>query len=239
MKKDWSRDPLPVGTIRMRRKNGGVRVIKIRMDGPRSRRWIQYARWWWEKNRGPVPAGKWVCHVDGNSLNDDPSNYALLTPGDVVFMAHDRDPKMSARNYAKASAATAYMNRQRALCRRMRGELNPRSWYAVDARKRLIYNLPKKKRWQVYAAFGYTDKRANGRVVGTGDCPIISLRGEHLIRAPFDSFQKVTELGSTPVGERPNAGGGREQHPAFLRLVSNQSALADSSFAQLEVASVP
>jgi hypothetical protein len=51
----------PIGTIRIRGHNGNqVRFIKVRDFGPIGRRWIQFARWWWEQNRGPVPAGKRV-----------------------------------------------------------------------------------------------------------------------------------------------------------------------------------
>ncbi len=57
-KKDWSRQPVPVGTIALRHRRGyAVRFIKIRMDGPKSGRWMSYALLWWRRHRGPVPAG--------------------------------------------------------------------------------------------------------------------------------------------------------------------------------------
>src|SRR5712692_5291918 len=106
--KDWCRDSLPVGTIReRRRKHGRVRMIKICLDGPRSRRWVNYAKWWWELHVAPVPAGMRVCHLDGNTLNDKPANYSLMTAGDVAFMWHDRNPEGSQQNYAKCRTATA------------------------------------------------------------------------------------------------------------------------------------
>lgn len=166
MKKDWSRAPMQVGTIRLRHKRGAkpCRMIKVRMDGPKPERWKEYARWWWEQNRGPVPAGKRVCHADGDTLNDAPDNLVLLTPGDVVFLAHERDPAMSRRNRRQASRATAQSNRERAACRRLR-EWLPSKWYPVDVAARVIHNTPFRKRWQCYAAHGLEgcDRGGNGR----------------------------------------------------------------------------
>jgi len=144
----------PIGTVRIRKHNGlAVRFVKIRSHGPISGRWIHYARWWWERNKGPVPAGKRVCHIDGDSLNDDPANYELLTPGDVAFLCHERDPKMSARNFAKMREATAEMNRARGAINRQLNWL-PTRWYPVDFSSREIINQPRRQQWQIYADAG-------------------------------------------------------------------------------------
>ena len=152
---NYSRAPLPVGTIRMRERARGhvCRFIKVRDNGPKASRWIPLARHWWEKNRGRVPPGKRVCHLDGDSLNDDPSNYGLLTPGDVIFIQLERDPAMALRNRKRCRAGTARSNRERAFARRLR-ELLPSKWYAVDVAARVVVNVPHRKRWQVYAAHG-------------------------------------------------------------------------------------
>src|SRR5258706_866663 len=146
---------VPVGTISIRKASSGVKVrmIKVRDGGPISGRWIDFARFWWLENRGPVPDGKRVCHLDGNTLNDDPSNFGLLTPGDVIFLAHERDPKMSERNRRNCSDATAEMNRMRGLIGRATGWL-PSLWYAVDFARKLIHNEPHRERWRVYQAAG-------------------------------------------------------------------------------------
>ena len=155
--KDWSRASLPVGTVRIRARKARVfvRFIKVSDVGPRKDQWTEFARWWWERNRGAVPDGKRVCHADGDTLNDDPANLVLLTPGDVVFLAHDRDPAMSRRNYARCRVATAVSNRERAACRRLR-EWLPSLWYPVDLARRVVHIAPVRKRWQVYRAFGVT-----------------------------------------------------------------------------------
>lgn len=148
----YSRASLPLGTVRVRTHNGKpTRFIKVSMDGRPQDRWTEFARHWWEANRGPVPAGKRVCHEDGDTLNDDPSNLVLLTPGDVVFLAHERDPRMSRRNRVACGKATAAANRERAVCRRLR-EWLPSKWYPVDLANRVIHNVPVRKRWEAYRA---------------------------------------------------------------------------------------
>lgn len=148
--KDWSRSPAPLGQIRI---HGGVRRVKVSMDGPKSRRWMDYALHWWLANKGQVPFGKRVCHLDGNTLNDDPSNLAAVSPGDVAFLWHDRDPAGSRRNYAKCRAATAECNRIRGAQNRLRNLL-PTRWYGVDPELELIYNQPRRQRWQVLSDHG-------------------------------------------------------------------------------------
>lgn len=44
----------------------------------------------WEKAHGPVPAGKLVCHKDGNKLNCEPENLILLTRQENVIKSRSR-----------------------------------------------------------------------------------------------------------------------------------------------------
>ncbi|MFN0133451.1 MAG: HNH endonuclease signature motif containing protein [Phycisphaerales bacterium] len=139
--------PVPLGTIRV---YDGVRRIKVATTGPR--RWVDYARWWWINNKGPVPRGMRVVHLDGDKLNDDPANLACVTPGDHVFLWHDRNPDLSADAYRKCHAAAGERNRIVALTRRLR-EYLPSRWYPVDHEARVIYNTPKKVRFHVWLNF--------------------------------------------------------------------------------------
>jgi hypothetical protein len=41
--------------------------------------WVPYARFLWEQQNGPVPPGYVVIHLDGDTMNDDPSNIAALS----------------------------------------------------------------------------------------------------------------------------------------------------------------
>lgn len=143
----------PLGTIRIIRSKPPVRRIKIRMEGRPQDKWMDFARHWWIHNRGPVPQGKRVGHLDGDTLNDDPSNLALLDPGDVVFLWHDRDPVGSAQNFEKMRRATAERNRMRSVIHRA-GNWLPTRWYPVDPVRQLIINRPHRQQWQCFADCG-------------------------------------------------------------------------------------
>jgi hypothetical protein len=77
----WSDAPLPLGSVRV---HGGKRRIKVNVDGPASQQWKDFARFWWEQYRGPVPDGLRVVCLDGNPLNDAPGNLALMTGGEWI-----------------------------------------------------------------------------------------------------------------------------------------------------------
>lgn len=162
---DYSRAEAPLGAVREREVSSGngqlVRMVKVRMDGPPGKRWIQYARWWWEQNRGPVPAGKRVCHKDGELLNDDPSNFVLLTPGEVVQLYHRLDPEMSRRSHAACGRAAARRNVETAARRRETTWVAGR-WYGVDFERRVIHDdRPlRRNRWKVYADHGFAERLA-------------------------------------------------------------------------------
>lgn len=146
---------LPLGTITIRKGNKGgskVRMIKIRMDGPTGLRWINYARWWWEKNRGPVPPGKLVLHEDGRSLNDRPENLVLGGPADKVLLAH-RDPEWSRRQHERAAAACGEWNRFTGKLNRLK-KIMAGYWYPVLDSEGVILNVPFRKRKPLLAWFG-------------------------------------------------------------------------------------
>jgi hypothetical protein len=54
------------------------RYIKVRDDGPPQERWVPLARYCWEKEHGPIPAGMLVVHIDGDTMNDKPDNLGLM-----------------------------------------------------------------------------------------------------------------------------------------------------------------
>ena len=67
---EWSKARLKLGTVRIRKhsKRCKVRMVKVRDDGPKGRRWITLARHWWLTNRGPIPEGMRVVHGDGDEI---------------------------------------------------------------------------------------------------------------------------------------------------------------------------
>lgn len=156
----FDRSPAPIGTIRVRYSEGSkqdkqARVIKVREDGPPSQRWMLYARWLWEQAHGPVTAGRRIAHLDGDMMNDDLSNLAALTPGQVAGLFHHRDPDGSADNYRKCREGTAAFNREQGRARRA-AEYLPTQWYAVfpGMHQYQIWNAPQRKRTTVLRACG-------------------------------------------------------------------------------------
>jgi hypothetical protein len=145
---------LPLGTVVIRKHNGALcRFVKTRMDGVTGRRWTHYARWWWEKNKGPVPPGKIVVHVDGDQLNDDPKNFKVGTPGTKLALVHQRDPEWSRWQHRRAARKCAAFNRDRGRINRASNFLK-NWWYPVVDEMGVILNVPFRKRKRLLAGFG-------------------------------------------------------------------------------------
>jgi hypothetical protein len=151
----YSRAEAALHEIRLRDAGNGqrVRMIKIRMDGATGLRWIHYGRWLWEREHGPLPAGKRVCHADGDLLNDAMGNLVALGPGEVFNLYHRLDPEMSKSNHAACGRSAAKRNVEQAVERRAI-RLLPASWYAVDFDRRLIHDRPRRNRWVIYRDLG-------------------------------------------------------------------------------------
>jgi hypothetical protein len=153
------KDPMPLGTVVIRRDTSPsgrricTRFVKVRDVGPAGRRWISYGRWWWEKNKGPVPPGKRVLHKDGDCLNDKPSNFVLGTPGMNFIIAHKRDPQWSRDQHRRAAAGCAEFNRRNGRAFRAKNFLK-NYWYPVVDEMSVILNIPIRKRKRVLAYFG-------------------------------------------------------------------------------------
>lgn len=177
---NYSRAPLPLGTCSLRIYASGSKhwQIKVKSDGPPHLRWKHYATWWWEQVRGPIPAGMRVTHKDGDTLNDDPANLILATPGDVIYIAHSTHPEMSRKGYETVSKVTAEMNRQRAVLRRARGYVSS-MWYAVDIKRRIVYNVAYRRKYKVYRAWGVVPRHNTvgnfgAAILGWPDLPFTS-----------------------------------------------------------------
>lgn len=177
-----SRERLPLGTIRVTRKSRGApprRIIKVRDEGRGAQKWTTYARWWWEQHRGPVPKGRRVIHLDGDSLNDDPANLAIGTLGDVIYLAQQRDPELYERNRLAMIEGTRRSNIRRGRRRRARQWL-PTRYYLVDLRRRLALNHPCRKAWQAWQLAGVDIGPHNWRMrksIATGFPDVSPLAG--------------------------------------------------------------
>lgn len=84
-----ARNYRPVGSVTVRRDKDTPnyyamprvrfsRWIKVKDDGRPQDRYIPYARYLWQREHGPVPAGCFVGHRDNNTMNDNPDNLVLV-----------------------------------------------------------------------------------------------------------------------------------------------------------------
>lgn len=194
---------LPVGTIKLRRrrKSSGrgyieVRFVKVRCDGPKGRQWIPLAKYTWERTHGPVPRGMRVVHADGNTLNDNPANYRLMTPGEVISLCHRLDWQMSDENRRghKRRAATAECNRLRGQVRRAISFL-PRHWYLFDATNRVVIDQPFRSRRKAARLLG-VDIKLNGG---------ISAKRLSALRYTFRRGHELAEFGRGVLQRKPLA----------------------------------
>ena len=105
------------GTITIRNDKCGrqYRWIKVSgiMDG--KHRWLQYARYLWEKENGPIPDGLFPVHFDGDTLNDSIGNLRLVDRAGHLALSMARDPNMlkkCRRNSVKANRKRGVRNRR-------------------------------------------------------------------------------------------------------------------------------
>lgn len=81
--------------FRTKFKKGTEKVIqsynKVKVN---SHLWLQKSRVIWEKHNGKIPEGYKVTHLDGNKLNDDLSNLALISDSELGGLrTYGKSPK--------------------------------------------------------------------------------------------------------------------------------------------------
>lgn len=103
------------GTIVIRLEPHGVRRRWIKAAGWR-RPFVEYARWLWHRDRGPVPAGWVLVHLDGCSMNDAIENLAPMSRADAMRHYRTLHPMRPGDPIAAAAKAT----RTRAITHRLR-----------------------------------------------------------------------------------------------------------------------
>lgn len=192
----------PLGAIAIRKRKRGrpgggyrmyrVRFIKVRNGVLRAGRWIPLARHWWQTNRGPVPAGMCVTHADGDTLNDDPGNYELMTHGQVALLHLAKDPAVYRRMVKSRGAAMADFNRLKATSGFFQRTLT-QVWYPADTRQRVIYYAPSRKRNKAFLPWGIVYATPNGVVPADvearlAELDLVAVRGTQLRDDPFASF---------------------------------------------------
>jgi len=72
----------PIGTEKLR--SDGYIWVKVSNSGKMWNRWKRKHRIIWESKNGPIPEGKKILFVDGNSLNLSLKNMALVTQSEMA-----------------------------------------------------------------------------------------------------------------------------------------------------------
>ena len=110
------------------RKGKPRRWIKIRDDGLPQKRWVPYARFLWEQNRGPVPAGYIVVHRDGNQMNDAIDNLIIVDRRLHLHRTSHSDPEVVARRTQRSAKARKRNTAARRILRRQTTYTTP-TWH--------------------------------------------------------------------------------------------------------------
>lgn len=90
-------------TVRTRHSRGGVQRAWVKIAEPNS--WKLRAVLVWESVHGPAPRNRCIHHIDGNSLNDDPANLALVSMSE--HLALHRSEHVIDRRSKSATARAA------------------------------------------------------------------------------------------------------------------------------------
>ena len=193
------------------------RWIKVSDTGRSQDRWRPYARWVWEQNKGPIPEGKSVMHINGDRLDDRIENLMIGGAADRMRLAHQNDPEMSKRNRLSCRQGTSDFNRRMGKLNRMKSVIQ-KYWYPVLAAERVILNCPFRRRATLLAHFGadITGIPASGHgpsveraIQQAGVEPV---RGDSLKDSPYASFMRLDpELGIADPGKVDDAEGRRKR----------------------------
>lgn len=84
-------------TIRKTKTGKKVRMIAMPGETPYCHKWIPYARYIYEREIGPVPAGCFVVHKDGKGLNDTPNNLIAVTRKENIELMRQLNPDQRAK----------------------------------------------------------------------------------------------------------------------------------------------
>ena len=112
-----------------RRKGKPYNFIKVRDDGPPQKRWVPLARYNWEQQHGPVPAGHVVVHRTADTLDDSLTNLILIERRQLLAHQRALDPGIAGRRRRGLKRAS----RDRWDCYyKLAATLDPRSLPAVQ-----------------------------------------------------------------------------------------------------------
>ena len=77
---------MPVGTVVVNAYSDGYKIRKKQMTGTQFEKWEFVHRAEWEKHHGPIPEGGCIVFLDGDRMNCNIENLALVTRGELREM---------------------------------------------------------------------------------------------------------------------------------------------------------
>ena len=80
------KNQVPVGTEVVNAYSDWYRLRKVSMTGKQNERWKFVHRLVWEEHHGPIPKGCCIIFRDGNKMNCDISNLAMVERGELSIM---------------------------------------------------------------------------------------------------------------------------------------------------------
>jgi hypothetical protein len=133
-----------------------------------------------------VPPGLRVVHLNGDTMDDRPENYGLLTGGQVAQLYLRLRPEVRECNRRNVGRATSVRNLDQGRVGRQLCWLGSR-WYAVDVARRQILAYATRSRRQLVALLG-GEASINGKVVKRPS--FILVRGSEL-PGNYEGFARV------------------------------------------------
>jgi hypothetical protein len=133
-------------TIRTEKNSNQVRLIKVSGKSEGGHKWVPYARYLWEQEKGPIPPGMIIAHENGNSLDDRIENFVMVDRKGNIDLMRKNNP--GARNKA--------IKKQKQTCRRKRRERERQKNYALKIRLKKEKEHAREKRQKEIAEAGKT-----------------------------------------------------------------------------------
>lgn len=95
-----------VGSVAIHNDKCGKQFRWIKVSGVTNgkHKWIPYARYLWQEKHGEVPKGKFVCHANGDTLDDAIDNLIAVNRREAISLMKKNNPghrKKAIRNYKK------------------------------------------------------------------------------------------------------------------------------------------
>lgn len=149
-----------VGTVLVCKYKNGTKYRRIKISGKENGRhiWIPYARYLWQRENGPIPAGMIVAHENGKTLDDRIENLVLTDRKGNIDLMKKNNPghrKKAIRKYKRTR-------------RRQRKEWERQKLYELNVKLRKEKKLARERRQRDIA--GATKAKLIGQICSWYEC---------------------------------------------------------------------